>query len=445
MAPALICALACLTFASRPVDAHPVAQGALDVVVFADHVSVRATVAEEEVLVAASYGSNPVPLVEAVRRHGEYLLAHLRVTADGRLLEGRVAGLPDNVRGRPSYELDYRLTDSAPGHIVLTQDVLREFDFAPGNPWEATYLVRIGLDGRTAAEGRLLTFRQPIDFECQWTPLTGATGATVPDRGLAASFVGLGIMHILTGYDHLLFVAALLLAVVSLWDLIKVISVFTLAHTLTLVLAALDVFRLPPSIVEPMIAASIVFVATQNIFWPQKSLGASRLVVAFLFGLFHGLGFAGGLLDAMASLDGAAAVGRDRGLQCRCRTRASGRRRARLRRAATLSPPGRRRVAKPRVRASVRVRHHLACRDRLPRRGLSLAIVSRKNAFVPGQDLSIRRGSACQSANQARAVTGTAQHSTRIDTDRGMAESGSSRTSVPRPLEEPHHAQLSPV
>ena len=307
-ATALICVLACLAFASRPVDAHPVAQGALDVVVFADHVSVRATVAEEEVLVAASYGDNPLPLTEAVRRHGEYLLAHLRVTADGHLLEGRVAGLPDNVRGRPSYELDYRLTDSAPGHIVLTQDVLREFDFAPGNPWEATYLVRIGLYGQTAAEGRLLTFRQPIDFECEWTPLTGTTGAAVPNRGLAASFVGLGIMHILTGYDHLLFVAALLLAVVSLWDLIKVISVFTLAHTLTLVLAALDVFRLPESIVEPMIAASIVFVATQNIFWPQKSLGASRLVVAFLFGLFHGLGFAGGLLDAMASLNGATAV-----------------------------------------------------------------------------------------------------------------------------------------
>ena len=187
--------------------------------------------------------------------------------------------------------------------------MLREFEFAPGNPWEATYLVRIGHDGQSAVDGLLLTFRQPVDFECQWIRQSGTSSATVLDKGnLAVSFIGLGIMHILTGYDHLLFVGALLLAVVSLWDLIKVISVFTLAHTATLVLAALDLFRLPEGIVEPMIAGSIVFVAAQNIFWPARSRGASRLAVAFLFGLFHGLGFAGGLLDAMASLNGAAAA-----------------------------------------------------------------------------------------------------------------------------------------
>lgn len=307
--PTLICALACLLFGARLVDAHPVSQGALEVVIFPDHVSVRATVAEEEVLVAASYGDSQVSPIDAAARHGEYLLAHLRVTADGHLLDGRVAKVPDHTPGRPSYELEYRLTGLAPAHIGLTQDVLREFDFAPGNPWEATYLVRIGHAGQSSIEGLLLTFRQPVDFECQWEPVTGAPGAVALDKGhMAASFAGFGIMHILTGYDHLLFIGALLLAVVSLWDLVKVISVFTLAHTVTLVLAALDIFRLPESIVEPMIAASIVFVATQNIFWPERSRGASRLVVAFLFGLFHGLGFAGGLLDAMASLQGVAAA-----------------------------------------------------------------------------------------------------------------------------------------
>jgi hypothetical protein len=96
--------------------------------------------------------------------------------------------------------------------------------------------------------------------------------------------------------------------VTSLWDLIKVISAFTLAHTITLILSALNIVRLPESVVEPMIAASIVFVALQNVFWPSRSRGWSRLLVAFGFGLFHGLGFAGGLLDAMASLHGSSAV-----------------------------------------------------------------------------------------------------------------------------------------
>jgi hypothetical protein len=100
----------------------------------------------------------------------------------------------------------------------------------------------------------------------------------------------------------------LLLAVTSLWDLIKVISVFTLAHTITLALSALDLFRLPEKLVEPFIAASIVFVAAQNVFWPEHSRGQGRLLVAFLFGLFHGLGFAGGLLDAMSGMHAAGAA-----------------------------------------------------------------------------------------------------------------------------------------
>ena len=85
-------------------------------------------------------------------------------------------------------------------------------------------------------------------------------------------------------------------------------NVFTLAHTLTLILAVLNIVRLPAHIVEPMIAASIVFVAVQNVLAPASSRGWARLGVAFGFGLFHGLGFAGGLLDAMAELPTTALV-----------------------------------------------------------------------------------------------------------------------------------------
>jgi hydrogenase/urease accessory protein HupE len=119
---------------------------------------------------------------------------------------------------------------------------------------------------------------------------------------LADQFLRFGVEHILTGYDHLLFVAALVLATLTLWDLIKIVTAFTLAHTLTLFLATFNLVRLSSMIVEPMIAASIVFVAVQNIFWPKLSRGRSRLLIAFSFGLFHGLGFAGGLLEAMQGM-----------------------------------------------------------------------------------------------------------------------------------------------
>jgi hydrogenase/urease accessory protein HupE len=111
-----------------------------------------------------------------------------------------------------------------------------------------------------------------------------------------------GVHHILTGYDHLLFLSALVLAATTLWDLVKLVTAFTVAHSITLTLAALDLIHLPEGIVEPLIAASIVFVAAQNIFLPESSQGRSRLAVVFFFGLFHGLGFASGLLNLMHAM-----------------------------------------------------------------------------------------------------------------------------------------------
>jgi HupE / UreJ protein len=298
----LLCSFAGALFhATGTVQAHPVSQGALEVAIFRDHIDVRATVTMEEVLVAAAYdGQHDLSQLERVRGHGEYLLLHLRVIANGKRLEGRVAGVPERTSGRPSYELEYRPTEGGlPGRITLQQDVLREFDFAPGNPWEASYLVRVSHEGGSPLAGFLLTSRDPLILETRMHE----TGSPMVDQlrtGMA--FLRHGITHILTGYDHLLFVGALVLAVAGLWDLVKVISAFTLAHTVTLALATLDVFRVSSLIVEPMIAASIVFVAAQNVFWPRQSRGWIRLLVAFLFGLFHGLGFAGGLLDVMSAM-----------------------------------------------------------------------------------------------------------------------------------------------
>ncbi len=105
----------------------------------------------------------------------------------------------------------------------------------------------------------------------------------------SASYFVLGIEHILTGYDHLLFLLVLILRGGSLVQLLKIITAFTLAHTVTLGLAALDVVTLPGALVEAVIALSIAYVAAENLF-PKYAI-SRRWMVSFLFGLVHGFGF----------------------------------------------------------------------------------------------------------------------------------------------------------
>ena len=117
----------------------------------------------------------------------------------------------------------------------------------------------------------------------------------VPDTSLrVAEFVQFGVHHIWTGYDHLAFLAALLLTAGALRDMLFVVTGFTIAHSITLTLAVTGVFTLPPVYVEPAIAASIVFVGAENLLHPPLR---RRVWLTFLLGLIHGFGFAGLLVD----------------------------------------------------------------------------------------------------------------------------------------------------
>lgn len=109
------------------------------------------------------------------------------------------------------------------------------------------------------------------------------------------AFLKLGVEHIWTGYDHLLFLAGLLLVCQKRRAVLVVITSFTVAHSLTLGAAALGVVNLSPRVVEPMIAASIVFVGVENIL--RRGEPKARWAVTFLFGLIHGFGFASVLRD----------------------------------------------------------------------------------------------------------------------------------------------------
>jgi hydrogenase/urease accessory protein HupE len=105
-----------------------------------------------------------------------------------------------------------------------------------------------------------------------------------------------GFIHVVPeGVDHILFVLGLFLLSRSWRPLLLQVTTFTLAHSVTLALATLGMVKVSPSIVEPIIAASIAFVAIENIFRPRYSHW--RLLVVFVFGLIHGLGFAGALSE----------------------------------------------------------------------------------------------------------------------------------------------------
>jgi hydrogenase/urease accessory protein HupE len=113
----------------------------------------------------------------------------------------------------------------------------------------------------------------------------------------------LGLEHILTGYDHLLFLFALLLGCRRLKPMLWVVTGFTVAHSITLALAALNLANLSPGIVEPLIAASIAIVAVENF----RRAGAhwSRYALTCGFGLIHGFGFASALRDTGLAHGGA--------------------------------------------------------------------------------------------------------------------------------------------
>jgi uncharacterized protein (DUF4415 family) len=289
-------------FVAVTARAHPVAQGAIDVQIEPNVIELQVRPSLEEIMVANMHASAPaVALAEACRRHAAYLLAHLHVFADGKQIAGEIKTFsPPQPPNAPTANYTARFrTSRQPQSIRLEQDVLNEFYFAPGNRWETTYIVTARDSQHTLAQNALLTSKAPLVISSE---------SRVSSWRTAVQFVAQGINHILTGYDHLLFIAALALAVTSFWELFKIIAAFTLAHTITLTLSVLDIVRLSSRIVEPMIAASIVFVAMQNVFWPGRGRGTGRLVVAFFFGLFHGLGFAGGLLNAMNGMP-AVAVG----------------------------------------------------------------------------------------------------------------------------------------
>jgi hydrogenase/urease accessory protein HupE len=179
---------------------------------------------------------------------------------------------------------------------------------------EKTWSIRSGtpLSGQTVSvEGLEQTITDVVvqasrldghRFEALLKPASPSTrisldGPAVPH---APAYLKLGVEHILTGFDHLSFVLGLLLLVGVSWRIVKAATAFTAAHSLTLSAAALGVVHVPPPVVESLVALSIVFVAAELLPGPGREQTLTRRhpwLVAFVFGLLHGLAFAGALAD----------------------------------------------------------------------------------------------------------------------------------------------------
>lgn len=248
--------------------------------------------------------SPPFSLYEM--RQGEQRLA---------LTEISVAG-DDQVN--VEYRFSYARNAAASGLLTLVSHV-----FAHLPPGHRSYLTVSNADGKVMAEA-LLSAREPAHSwtlavpESNGTPSSANTGSALPprpseqsaDRGVTprapsfAAFFQLGMEHILTGYDHLLFLLGLLVACTQRRTLVAMITSFTVGHSVTLLLATQGAVTLSSEIAEPLIAASLVYVGGENLL-RRGAEPRGRWTLTFLFGLIHGFGFASVLRDLGIGQEGA--------------------------------------------------------------------------------------------------------------------------------------------
>jgi hydrogenase/urease accessory protein HupE len=164
---------------------------------------------------------------------------------------------------------------------------------------------KVSIDGLSSTMTDALVRVEFADGSAWVERLTpSAPEATIPATqtgwAVAATYLELGVEHILLGFDHLLFVLALLIITQGTWQLVKTVTAFTVAHSITLSLATLGFVHVPAPPVEAVIALSIAFVATEilHVHQGQRNLAArAPWLIAFVFGLLHGFGFAGALSE----------------------------------------------------------------------------------------------------------------------------------------------------
>jgi hydrogenase/urease accessory protein HupE len=273
----LIAAL--LMLAATPVAAHPVPFSYLDVRL--DRDAIRVTLVAHIFDVAHDLNITPpeeLLKADVVARSAAAIEAMLgprfALTADGRPLTPRWSPTPDILTDRQSLRFDVRYPlGSPPGTLQITASMF------PYDPNHETF-VNV-YEGEALTQAILDRGRPGFEY---------FAGTRQGVAAVVRKFIPAGIHHILIGPDHLLFLVGLLLLGGTIRQLLIVVTSFTLAHSITLSLAALNIVSPPARLIEPAIALSIVYVGADNLL-----AGGGRDVrawIAFAFGFIHGFGFA---------------------------------------------------------------------------------------------------------------------------------------------------------
>jgi hypothetical protein len=226
----------------------------------------------------------------------------------------------DALRALPPAELDARVRSFAPQMLKdialsagggLVPLKIESLDIPETGDTELPRLSQLTLTGEMAAAAETVSLSWPSGYGTlilrqmgiengytgyisggQSSPEIAVSGGEARSFGsVLAQYIPVGFDHIIPkGLDHILFVLGLFFFSTALRPLLLQVTSFTLAHTVTLALGALGIVTIPGSIVEPIIAASIVYVAIENVF--ARRLNPWRPAIIFVFGLLHGLGFA---------------------------------------------------------------------------------------------------------------------------------------------------------
>ena len=271
-----LAAAALLVVLSGRLSAHPAPFSYLDIV-FRDG-GIRGTLVIHVIDAAHELGVEPASLMhpEVVRQRSQQL---------GEILRPRIL-LRSSHRLEPEWlstellaedqaiKLTFQVADEQPGAVIVDSNLF------PYDPNHQTFI--------NIYEGAEL--RQQLIYNARSDEHTYYLGTADGAIEVMKTFIPSGIHHIMIGPDHILFLVGLLLLGGSFVALLKIVTAFTIGHSVTLSLAALNVVTPPASVIEPAIALSIVFVGADNLV---KGTGRDlRMWVALVFGLVHGFGFA---------------------------------------------------------------------------------------------------------------------------------------------------------
>ena len=271
--------LTLLAGAPRPALAHPAPFSFVDLDVTRD--GINASVVMHAFDVAHELGlpsEDPVLDTSFVQVHGAALtrlvLDRLSIAVDGRTVAATLVDV-SQVPERRAVRIRLRYAVARPGTVEISGALF------PYYPTHQTF-VNIYEDGRLTRQSML---------EAGQTRITHYTGSAQGTRAVIRKFVAAGIEHIMIGPDHILFLIGLLLLGGSVLQLLKIVTAFTIAHSITLTVAALNLLSPSTRLVEPAIALSIIYIGIDNLL-VKPGARDTRVWIALTFGLIHGFGFA---------------------------------------------------------------------------------------------------------------------------------------------------------